>query len=178
MRRRIAVVGDTLDGGGEICDYQQAVGFRARGHVVALIGGMAYCNVCKNTGAIAKAGGLHRPFYRSVREAALDGDIVRCHCAMPRRIVATLAGETWHDDLAEHYTEAVASGGNGPECYDEQFTLLDGNRRALPDTWYTLRYSCGSLVHGVTDSAGRTTRHRTNGAQPVALYLGHRESTT
>jgi hypothetical protein len=41
MRRRIAVAGDTLDGGGEIADYQQALGFRARGHKVALIGGMA-----------------------------------------------------------------------------------------------------------------------------------------
>jgi hypothetical protein len=171
MRRRIAVVGDTLDGGGEIADYQQALGFRARGHKVALIGGMAYCDVCKSTGAIAKAGGPRRPFNRSVREAALDGDIVRCHCATPRQIGAALALETWHDDLVECYTES----GTGPECYDEQFTLLARRQRALPATYYTLRYSCGSLVHGVTDSASRTTRHRTHGAQPVALYLGHRE---
>jgi hypothetical protein len=171
MRRRIAVVGDTLDGGGEITDYQQSLGFRARGHKVALIGGMTSCDVCKSTGAIAKASGPLRPFYRSVREAALDGSIVRSHCATPRRVVAALALETWHDDLAKYYAES----GAGPECYDEQFTLRDGRQRALPDTYDTLRHSCGSLVHGITDHAGRTTRHRTHGAQPVALYLGHRE---
>lgn len=172
MRRRIAVVGDKLDGGGEILRYEQELGFRARGHAVALIGGIAHCDVCNSNAPIAKAGGPRRPYYQSVRELALDGDIVRCRCAAPRRIAAALALETWHDDLAESYTEA----GAGPECYDEQFTLLDGRQRALPDTYYTLRYSCGSLVHGVTDSAGRTTPHRTHGAQPVAVYLGHREN--
>jgi hypothetical protein len=172
MRRRIAVVEDTLDGGGKIGDYQQPLGFRARGHKVALIGGMAHCEVCKSAGPIAKSGGPRRPLYRGVQEVALDGDIVRCHCATPRRIVAALALETWHDDLAECYAESST----GPDCHDEQFTLLDGRQRALPDTYYTLRYSCGSLVHGVTDSAGRTTRHRTHGARPVGVYLGHREA--
>ncbi|WP_233862532.1 PAAR domain-containing protein [Paraburkholderia adhaesiva] len=101
MRRRIAVVGDTLDGGGEILAGDQGTGFRAHGHVAALIGSKAYCSVCESTGVIAKAGGPHRPVYGGSREIALDGDIVCCNCSTPRRVVATLAGETWHDDLAE-----------------------------------------------------------------------------
>ena len=178
MRRRIAVVDDSLSGGGNILPYVQTSGFRAHGHIIALIGGKAHCDVCKITGVIAKAGGPRRPFYRCVQEAALDQDVVFCNCVTSRPIVATLAGQTWHDDLAEHYTEAVASSGNVPECYDEQFTLKDGLDRPMPTTCYTLRFDCGSLRHGTTDNAGRTVRHRTTGARTVAVYLGHRESAT
>lgn len=176
MRRRIAVVGDELSGGGNILPYVQKLGYRTRGHVIALIGGKAYCYACKCTGVIAKAGGPRRPFYRSAYEAALDQDIVMCNCATPRQIVATLAGQTWHDDLAEWYTAAGGSStGSRLESFDEQFSLIDGNGRPMPATYYTLHFDCGSLVHGTTDSAGRTARHRTNGARSVAIYLGHRE---
>ncbi|CAG9265135.1 PAAR motif-containing protein [Paraburkholderia unamae] len=176
MRRRLAVVGDSLSGGGSILSYTQPLGMRARGHMVALIGGVAHCDVCNCAGVIAKAGGPRRHFYRSVREVALDGDVVRCHCATPRPIVATLAGETWFDDLAERYAVAAESPAvRGLESYDEQFTLKDGLGRLLPLTYYTLRFECGSLLHGTTDEAGRTVRHRTNGAKSIKLYIGHRE---
>jgi hypothetical protein len=55
MRRRIAVVGDTLTGGGQILDYEQITGFRFHGNKAALIGHKAYCETCKSTGTLAKA---------------------------------------------------------------------------------------------------------------------------
>jgi hypothetical protein len=106
----------------------------------------------------------------------MDRDIVRCHCATPRRIVAALTDETWHDDLAEHYAEPPVNTAGRPVCYDDQFTLQDRSGRAMPDTYYTFRYASGQLVLGVTDSVGRTVRHRTHCAQAVALYVGNSDA--
>ncbi|ADG19488.1 hypothetical protein BC1002_5563 [Paraburkholderia atlantica] len=59
--------------------------------------------------------------------------------------------------------------------HDEQYTLKDGDGRIMRDTYYTVRLPSGSLVHGVTDGLGRTKRYKTNGAQSIYVYLGHRE---
>jgi uncharacterized Zn-binding protein involved in type VI secretion len=69
MRRRIAVVGDTLTSGGSILPYEQKTGFTFHGRKAALIGGEAYCGTCKSTGIIAKAGGPTRIHYQNLREA-------------------------------------------------------------------------------------------------------------
>lgn len=181
MRRRIAVVGDTLTSGGQILDYEQKTGFRFHGHKTALIGGLAYCASCKSTGAITKAGGPYRIRYHTAHEAALDRDIVLCKCLTPPAIIATLAGESWVEDRDGEYTAAANplaaranSSNNTSDQYDEQFTLRDSNGRAMPETNYTIRLPNGELAHGITDSAGRTARHRTDGAQNLAIYLGHR----
>ncbi|MBC8748668.1 MULTISPECIES: hypothetical protein [Paraburkholderia] len=59
--------------------------------------------------------------------------------------------------------------------HDEQYTLKDGDGRVMCNTYYTVRLPSGSLVHGVTDGSGRTQRYKTNGAQSIHIYLGHRE---
>jgi len=50
MRRRIAVVGDKLEHGGEILPYRGRVFTMGAGYQAALIGGYAYCEACKSTG--------------------------------------------------------------------------------------------------------------------------------
>ncbi|WP_084170156.1 hypothetical protein [Paraburkholderia ferrariae] len=57
--------------------------------------------------------------------------------------------------------------------FDEQFTLQDAKGLPVTNTYYTIE-SLGRLVHGVTDSSGRTRRHRTEGAKAIRIYLGHR----
>lgn len=176
MRRRIAVVGDELTGGGQVLDYVQTFGFTFYGHKAALIGGEAYCTACRSTGSIIKTGGPYRMRY-DTHEVALDRDIVLCKCPTPPSIIATLADESWCDDRQEEYEAAstslepsrVATG-----RYDEQFTLRDGNGHSTPGTYYTIELSNGDLIHGTTDSAGRTTRLTTEGAQIIRIYLGHR----
>jgi hypothetical protein len=59
--------------------------------------------------------------------------------------------------------------------YDEQFTLRDGEGRLLAETYYTIRLPNGELIHDTTDSAGRTARHATHGAQSIRIYLGHKQ---
>jgi uncharacterized protein (DUF2345 family) len=60
--------------------------------------------------------------------------------------------------------------------YDEQFTLVDAKGTPLADTYYTVRHPSGTLTHGTTDSLGRTQRYETDGAQRIAVYVGHREN--
>lgn len=181
MMRRIAVVGDELSSVGRILPYEQKHGFTFHGHMTALIGGDAYCEKCKSVGLIAKAGGPYRPKYGAAREAALDGDIVLCNCPTPSRIIAKLSQESWCSDKAEHYetiarqAALLAAGTNDASHHDEQFTLRDARARALAATYYTIRFTSGFVVHGITDGLGRTARYKTNGAQNIALYLGHKE---
>lgn len=60
---------------------------------MALIGGHAYCGVCKTTGVTSESSGLHRILF--ISGTAADGDVVFCKCPTPPRIVAELAGEAW-----------------------------------------------------------------------------------
>lgn len=182
MMRRVAVVGDRLSTGGHIDHYKGPICTWGNcGHQVALIGGSAYCEACGSTGVIAKAGGPRRINFMG--ETAADGDTVLCNCPTPPRIVAELAGESWCDDEAEacatreakRAIDAAPTGKNAATLCDEQFTLSDRTGRVLRDTYYTLRLPSGELLHGVTNSIGRTTRYRTDGAQRLAVYLGHRE---
>jgi len=99
MMRRLAVVGDKLDNDGEICSYDGPQ-FLVHGHQAALIGGAAYCPVCKTTGYIAKDGGPRRMSF-FISEIAAHNDVVVCGCSEHPRIFAMLAGEAWYDDMAE-----------------------------------------------------------------------------
>src|ERR1700753_737815 len=99
MMRRIAVVGDQLDNGGEVGPYEGPQ-FLIHGHQAALIGGEVYCPVCKTTGYIAKDGGPRRMNFFISEIAAYD-DVVVCRCPDHPRIFAELAGEAWYDDMAE-----------------------------------------------------------------------------
>jgi uncharacterized Zn-binding protein involved in type VI secretion len=99
MMRRIAVVGDKLDNDGEVCSYDGPQ-FLIHGHQAALIGGAAYCPVCKTTGYIAKDGGPRRMSF-FISEIAAHDDVVVCGCSEHPRIFAMLAGEAWYDDMAE-----------------------------------------------------------------------------
>lgn len=179
MMRRIAVVGDTLERGGEILPYSGPV-CSWEGHQAARISGEAFCAECETTGVISKTGGPSRLTFE-MGEVALDGDIVLCGCVTPPRIKAKLSGESWCTDEAEHYAAIahqaalLAAGSNDASRHDEQFTLRDANWRALAATYYTIRFPSGSVVHGVTDGLGRTMRYKTDGAQNIELFLGHRE---
>ena len=135
MMRRIAVVGDTLERGGEILPYSGPV-CSWEGHQAARISGEAFCAECETTGVISKTGGPSRLTFE-MGEVALDGDIVLCGCVTPPRIKAKLSGESWCTDEAEHYAAIahqaalLAAGSNDASRHDEQFTLRDANWRAV-----------------------------------------------
>ena len=175
MMRRIAVVGDQLDTGGQIEHYEGPVfTLGDGGHQVALIGGSAYCEACKSAGAIAKAGGQRRiNFFKW--DTAADGDIVLCNCATPPHIVAKLSGESWCDD--EDYGTAASSTGtlisttDQRATYDEQYTLTDSRGRPLAGVRYRVRIGSNVAASGVTDSSGQTRRISTEEARRITLEI-------
>lgn len=185
MMRRIAVVGDTLLNGGTVLSYAgPACTFGNAGHQVALIGGQAYCEMCKSVGIITKAGGPRRMNFMG--EVALDGDEVLCRCLHPKRIVAVLAGEAWYEDGSGSEIErqransdlanSVPTTAAVSPIYDEQFLLKDRQGNVLSDTYYTVGLPNGAIKHGTTDLLGRTERIRTDGVQEIRIYLGHVEN--
>jgi hypothetical protein len=176
MRRRIAVVGDKLERGGEILPYDgRGFTFGDARRQVALIGGIAYCEACKSTGAIAKAGGPRR--IQFMGETAADGDIVLCNCATPPRIVATLAGNSWCDDLAE--TKSVAASSRTVSDvvssavvsgYDEQVRIV--GRSAFEGYPYLVETSDGRTVSGRLANDGKLPRIYTDTAGDYSVYWG------
>ncbi|MGN8088874.1 PAAR domain-containing protein [Ralstonia sp. 22086] len=185
MMRRIAVVGDTLLNGGTVLSYAgPACTFGNAGHQVALIGGQAYCEMCKSVGIITKAGGPRRMNFMG--EVALDGDEVLCKCLHPKRIVAVLAGEAWYEDGSGSEIErqransdlanSVRTTAAVSPIYDEQFLLKDRQGNVLSDTYYTVGLPNGAIKLGTTDLLGRTERIRTDGVQEIRIYLGHVEN--
>jgi hypothetical protein len=104
MERKILVVGDPPASGGQVLPYDGPM-LDLYGHRVALIGGRAYCEGCNSVGVIAKAGGPRRPQF--ISEAALEGDVVVCHCPVPQPILSTLQRWATYEDEAWH---AVGAG--------------------------------------------------------------------
>ncbi|WP_416049624.1 PAAR domain-containing protein [Cupriavidus basilensis] len=184
MMRRVACVGDRLSPDGVILPYDGPVftiGDGA-GHQVALIGGQAYCEACKSTGIIAKAGGPSRISFMG--ETAADGDIVLCKCPTHPSIIATLAGETWCDDEAESagmasVQEAIAGTSDFTAApffasnprYDQQVQLLDEESgQPLARRRYRLTGDGGS-IEARTDDSGMTERISSDTAATMTLEI-------
>lgn len=176
MQRRIAVVGDKLEYGGEILPYSgRAFTMGNAGHQAALIGGAAYCEACQSTGTIAKAGGPRRLEFMG--ETAANGDVVLCDCATPPRIVATLAGESWCDDLAETMGIVTSSKtvGDGVSSvvmgvYDERVQAV--GRGAFDGYPYLIETTDGRIVFGRLASDGQLPRVHTDTADEYSVYWG------
>ncbi|MCA8490073.1 PAAR domain-containing protein [Burkholderia arboris] len=174
MMRRIAVVGDALETGGRILAYAgPTFTFGNPGHQVALIGGLAFCDACRGTGPIAKAGGPRRLNFMG--ETAADGDIVLCGCPTPPRIKATLAGESWCDDMAE--TSGVVASEKNREggsviagAYDESVHAIgSGASTGYP---YVIETSDGRIHSGHLDDRGYLPRIHTADEDEYVVYWG------
>lgn len=176
MERRVACVGDALSTGGRILPYAGRVCTFGSGHQVALIGGDAYCEACKSIGRIAKTGGPRRINFMG--ETAADGDMVLCKCAKPPRIVATLSGNSWCDDMAgsEYASDTFSTFGYDDSAsshfaYDQHFLIEDEETgEPLVNRPYRLTYS-GGVIDGRTDSHGHTQRIGSDNAETVRLEI-------
>ncbi|SDC23299.1 PAAR domain-containing protein [Paraburkholderia lycopersici] len=176
MMRRIAVVGDTLERGGEVLPYRGPVlTWGDAGHQSARIGGQAFCAQCKSTGVIAKAGGPSRLNFE-MGEVALDGDIVLCKCPAPPRIVAKLSGESWCEDdtqglgtvASSRTVGGVASVLVGP--FDEQ---VKATGRGASDSYpYYIETADGRIESGRLGASGVLPRIHTDNADTYTIHWG------
>ncbi|VXC56474.1 PAAR motif-containing protein [Burkholderia sp. 8Y] len=175
MMRRMAVVGDKLNNGGEIC-RQSGMTFTMGdgGHQAALIDGAAYCPVCKTTGFITRVGGLRRMTLGN-GEIALDRDAVICGCPEHPHIVAKLAGEAWYDDLAEILGTIRSEKAAGIDSASMKKGPFDECVHALnvPEGYpYLILKADGQITCGRTDSTCRLPRIYTEDAEPYEIHWG------
>jgi uncharacterized Zn-binding protein involved in type VI secretion len=145
------------------------------GRTIALHGDQATCGNCRGLWNIVGTG---EGMGEKGRVAVINGDHVLCPCGKNRVIAGPDAGMFVHLDGGAAKKAAPESTGASDEflCYDEQFALRDATGVALADTCYTVRLPSGELTHGTTDTQGRTARYSTDGAQPLTVYLGHRNA--
>ncbi|WP_426105448.1 PAAR domain-containing protein [Massilia sp. TSP1-1-2] len=98
---------------------------------------------------------------------------------------ATTAAKAAKALVAAEAASAAASAAGGlskaaspakDAAFDEQFALLDDQKQPMPDIPYTVKLQSGAYEQGVTDAEGCTKRYATDGAQPIEVYLGHRQA--
>ncbi|WP_175824077.1 PAAR domain-containing protein [Burkholderia sp. BCC0419] len=179
MKRRIAVVGDSLSRGGTINAYD-APPFRVHGHQAALIGGNAFCTACQSVGTIAKAGGPYRIKFRG--EVALDNDVVLCGCVIPPHIVALLGGEAWCNDgikgLGEVISSRTLTGGivsiRKGSFHEQIEASTSSSTIAGPDGYpYYIETADGRVHSGELDASGELPRIHTGDASgEYTVYWG------
>jgi uncharacterized Zn-binding protein involved in type VI secretion len=113
------------------------------------------------------------------KKVALHGHRTSCGAVL----IATF-GEVLHDRegggaeaqaaAAAHMRQQARQAENALP-HDEQFHLVDEQGNPHADTHYTAKLPSGEIIHGVTDSEGKTSRFNSDDAQRVDIYLGHIE---
>ncbi|CAE6888106.1 hypothetical protein R75471_02210 [Paraburkholderia domus] len=147
---------------------------------MVFIGDPAYCQACDSQGVIIGGAGVSSArrmidLVNGGRRQAVGGDWVSCKCPDHPRIIAVYGRRWVIHDRGDASGTAARSLAPSIATYDEQFTLMDGDGKAMPDTYYTIKLPSSDLRHGVTDSRRRTARYETDGARSVRVYLGHRQ---
>ena len=172
--------GGRVSASGKVGTIQGEDGRRRR---MAFIGDEAYCAACGSTGAITYGATGLRDQRRLLdrvnggRRQAVGGDIVLCKCSTHPRIIAQY-GRSWViRDQGKEAGVAIAKAPVQRPTLDEQFGLTDATGKVLANTYYTIRTHSGEMRHGITDSQGRSERYETEDAQPVRIYLGHRQES-
>lgn len=177
MKRALLRQGDKSTRGGVVLE-----GIDKRTHLgraITFIGAKVWCEGCKSEGVIGSKG-PHKNATMYGKHPALDGDVCLCKCDPPPVMNAS-QDSSYHvfneteAGAFEYGSSAKQTTGTHHGVYDEQFALTDAAGKPLPDTCYTARLPSGELVHGITDSLGRTARYATDSAQSIHLYLGHQQ---
>ncbi|TDN62568.1 PAAR domain-containing protein [Paraburkholderia sp. BL10I2N1] len=178
MRKAAVRNGDPTTTGGFVIGSSTRI--TDHGKKVALDGDVATCGNCKGTHRIFGTG---KGISDKGRNVVVDGDSVLCPCGKNWVIVGSNPGYFLNTDRgsagasnAASAAQSVIVTGAPAATYDEQFTLTDAAGKALADTYYTVRLPSGELQHGITDSSGRTARYKTDGAQRLRVYMGHKEA--
>ncbi len=153
------------------------------GQPIAYMGHKVQCPQCKGAFPIIE-GVLTTTFYG--RGVALAGMKTACGAVL----IATQFTDTveWSTGAGgspkagQAAAVAAAMAGSAAatpaeaRVFDEQYALVDEDKRALYEVPYTARLPSGELFHGVTDLEGRTKRFVTDGAQQIEIEIGHHSS--
>jgi len=178
MSRAMVRHGDQTTTGGFVIAFSSTM--FDDGKRIALHGDEATCGNCKG---VFKIFGSGTGATENGRATVLNGDPVMCPCGknkvfvvgVPGCYVENSSGAARSSSAATLGQSALAAG-TSSAIHDEQFTLKDAAGNPLTDTYYTVRMPSNELLHGVTDSSGKTARYETDGARRLSLYVGHRDN--
>ena len=143
-----------------------------RGRAVALIGDDVICRECGTTGKIC-SNGPRLVGLAGARGAALSGDLCRCNCSPPPKLINS------RTDLIQdtHTSEVVRQGvGSGVEVthshYDCVFAIKN-NQTGLPLSGikYRMTLPDGTVVEGEADEQGMTQRIASKARHDVTIEL-------
>jgi len=146
--------------------------FNEQGNAYATSGDVATCGNCK--GLFEIYGTAMNWFEEGAGRMVKNRDSVLCPCGK-NFVLAAGSSTAFYSDEKDAAPAPIVATRQVALTYNEQFILFDANGRTMPETFYTARMPSGELVHGVTDSTGRTERHETSGAQSIRIYLGHKQ---
>ncbi|WP_322069889.1 PAAR domain-containing protein [Paraburkholderia bannensis] len=168
MFDRLASDGDRTSTGGEVIGRSGM--YDERGKMYARKGNKATCGTCKGAWEVY---GTANDWMDEGFPMVKDGDRVLCPCG--KNFVFAWGGSNalFTEGASEVRTTTAAPARRVAAC-DEQFALRDAKGVALTNTYYTARMASGKMVHGITDTEGRTERHVTDGEQPIKIYIGHK----
>jgi hypothetical protein len=164
VMRNWLCVGDPPVTGGAVLSYTTDCPVFEHGILVALVGGAVYCDACKTTGIIAKAGGPERFGFMTKTGIALDGDLCVCNCHPPPPIKATHALTTWFDDMGDGMPI------DPPRTFNQHFQVVDKKTgEPLQNHHYVLVHN-GEKIEGTTDENGLTKIVYYNSASDVEIH--------
>lgn len=155
----------TTDHGGTVmATQQQAI---ANGMAFLRAGDGFVCPKCKVWSTLIMSNQNIIMFGKPV---AFAGDKFTCGATlMPSQ---SLVGGDKQSGGSAHSSQATT-----PQIYDHQFILKDTAGNVMANFAYTMQLPSGEIMHCMTDSAGKTLRHVTDGAQNLEIHAGHLEKS-
>jgi len=177
--RGMIVVGDETTAGGVVIEGSPKSTIKSK--AVALQGHAIRCLACNSIGRIQLVPPLAGAPVDGV-EVALDGDLCICGCNPPPRLISSNKDFASHGFSADELGDSAAAPWLAYAGYDpakfalplnEQFQMQDATGKPLAGMYFSVKQPRGAVVHGTTDSRGRTERYQTEGVAHIELYLGH-----
>lgn len=163
------------------------------GKPIAYIGHKVQCPKCKGTFPIVEGAPTTTFYGKGVALAGMKTSCGATLIATQFTDIVELGGGTAPAAPKERGTEGAASAptapagqpqfaampaatsSEDPAAFDEQFRFLDDDGLPLAKLPYSVKFSSGEVVEGITDDDGRTERYVTDGAQMIEIFVGHHQ---
>ncbi|MBN3823974.1 PAAR domain-containing protein [Burkholderia sp. Ac-20384] len=172
MRRSYLKIGDKSSVGGIVIDG--IPGMTHGGTELTFLGAKVQCPACQSLGIIT-ARGPRWPGSMMGKERALENDLCVCKCSPPPVMIASQS-----EIFEEFEGGALASMGfaeNGESIqhalneYDQHFRIINSDGEPVEGLPYLLKSADGTIVKGVTSTAGITELVSANDAHEVQFLL-------
>lgn len=169
MRIPVVRYGDHTTTGGRVLATRAKI--HDNGKKIALRGEKATCGNCQGSWPMFGTG---ERMCDDGTPVVLHGDKVLCPCGKNRVIAGDDSRCFYHrapEEISHRDDIGIEAHHASTEVYDEQFTLLDDERRPIPDKRYRIVIDGDRIINGTTNARGQTERIATVSATRMELQL-------